>query len=279
MTTSERLGHSLVAIPVAHILGSAFFLWSYCLGFGANLVVYASASDLFSVSISDMVRVYAISLAIPVALTLIRMTSATPYAVDMANALPQDKQESAHTFNRYMRSFLNWVSLVIFAIFALRTGYMIYDGKQFPYMTLWIALQIPATTAWMSFCEQRGYSGYIFEAGSLIGGFMVALFCIGANKGQSDRFILYNSAIKTHTTCDKTIVLRQISNKYLAILPGNSRALIAEDCKVLFRVPPPRGRPLFEEPKPKPSPQPTKATNDKKPPLTPTANPPTAKNR
>lgn len=264
MTTSERLGHTLVAIPVAHVLGSAFFLWSYCLGFGANLVVHASASDLFSVSVSDMVRVYALSLVLPLAVTLMRVTSATPYAVDMANALPQEQQPRAHSLNKKMRRSLNWFAAGIFAVCFARSAYDLYIGNQFPYTILWIALQLPATVAWMTFSERRSYSGYTFEAGTLIGGFIISLFCIGATKGQSDRFVLYKDALGTHTSCARNIVLRQISGKYLAILPNNARALISEDCKVVFRVPPPRGRSLYEESKPALTPQPVKSVVLKK---------------
>lgn len=279
MTTSERLGHTLVAIPVAHILGSAFFLWSYCLGFGANLVVHASASDLFSVSVSDMVRVYALSLVLPLAVTLMRVTSATPYAVNMANALPQEQQPSAHSRNKKMRSGINWFAAAIFVICLVRAAHDIYSGNQFPYTILWVALQLPATVAWMTFSERRNYSGYTFEAGTLIGGFMISLFCIGATKGQSDRFILYKDAVGSHTSCARNVVLRQISGKYLAIQPDNARSLISEDCKVAFRVPPPRGRSLYEEPKPTAHPQPAKAAERRKPSAQAPANPPASFNR
>jgi hypothetical protein len=278
MTTSERLGHTLVAIPVAHILGSAFFLWSYCLGFGANLVVHASASDLFSVSVSDMVGVYGLSLVLPLSMTLMRVTSATPYAVDMANALPQHKQPRAHLLNRKLRRLINWFAIAIFVICSTRATYDFYYGHQFSYTMLWAALQIPTTIGWMTFCERRNYSSYTFEAGTLLGGFAVSLFCIGATKGQIDRFTLYSEAAKTHTSCGKNVVLRQVSSKFLAILPNNTRALISEDCKVAFRVPPPRGRPLFEEPKSPIKRQPAKTVETGKPNANAATKPSTAKN-
>jgi hypothetical protein len=248
MTNSERLGHILVAIPIAHVLGSAFYLWSYCLGFGANIVVYASASDLLSVSINDMVRVYATSLAIPVVITASRLASRYPYAVDMANALPVDQQADAHATNRTMRKSINWVAIVSFLILG---GLVLRDviiGNQFPYTLLLIALQIPAVVLWMGVCERRGFSNMTYEVGTIFGGFVLALFCVGASRGQSDRFIYYRSALTSHTTCGKAAVLRQISGKYLSILPNNSRALISEDCKVIFRVPAPKGPPLYAEP-------------------------------
>lgn len=250
MTASERLGHTLVAIPVAHILGSAFFLWSYCLGFGANLVAHASATDLFSVSISDMVRVYAVSLIFPLSITLMRVTSATPYAVDMVNALPIDKQISARSIHHKTRIFINFISIFIFVFFSGRTIYEYISDKQFPYAELWFAIQIPSVVLWMKFCEVRGFSNWTFESGALIGGFLISIFFTGAIKGQSDRFISYEQAKVTHTYCSKSVVLRQLSNKYLAILPDGSRALISEDCKAIFGIPAPRGTPLYQEAKP-----------------------------
>lgn len=250
MTASERLGHTLVAIPVAQILGSAFFLWSYCLGFGANLVAHASATDLFSVSISDMVRVYAVSLIFPLSITLMRVTSATPYAADMVNALPIDQQASARATNRKFRIFINVISIVVFLFFGGRVIYEYISGKQFPYAQLWIAIQIPSVVVWMKFCEVRNFSNWTFESGALIGGFLISIFCTGAIKGQSDRFLSYEQARATHTYCSKSVVLRQLSTKYLAIQPDGSRALISEDCKAIFGIPAPQGTPLYQEAKP-----------------------------
>jgi hypothetical protein len=248
MTNSERLGHILVAIPIAHVLGSAFYLWSYCLGFGAYIVVYASVSDLLSVSINDMVRVYAISLALPVIIIAARLASPYPYAVDMANALPVEQQASAHATNKSMRKAINWMAVITFVLMG---GLAIKDvmvGNQFPYTLLMVSLQIPGVVLWMGLCERRGFSNMTYEVGTIFGGFVLALFCVGASRGQSDRFISYRSALTSHTTCGKAAVLRQISGKYLSILPNNSRALISEDCKVIFRVPAAKGPPLYAEP-------------------------------
>lgn len=251
MTNSERLGHILVAIPIAHVLGSAFYLWSYCLGFGANIVVYASASDLLSVSINDMVRVYATSLVPPLLITASRLGARHPYAIDMANALPVEQQAGAHATNRKMRKSLNWIAIVSFIVLGGLIVRSVIVGNQFPYTMLLLALDIPAVVLWMGLCESRDYSSMTFESGTILGGFVLALFCIGGGRGQSDRFINYQSALKSHTTCDKAVVLRQISGRYLSILPNNSRALISEDCKVIFRVPAAIGpSPFGEQEKP-----------------------------
>lgn len=259
MTSSERLGHLLVAIPVAHILGSAFYLWSYCLGFGANLVFYASATDLLSVSISDMVKVYCISLVLPLVILASRLTTDHPYATDMANALPADQQPKAHSTISFIRKFINIFALVVFLFFGTILIWNTMSGKQFSYLTFWSGLQIPLVIAWMGFSERRGFSNYTFEAGAILLGFIISLFSTGGANGQSDRFVRYADARMTHTSCMSAVVLRQLSGKYLAVLPDNSRALISDDCKVKITIPPARGLSPYVEPaKPQAKPHATK---------------------
>lgn len=237
MTNNERLGHLLVAIPIAHVLGSAFFLWSYYTGFGSEIAIFSSASDILSVSINDMVFVYATALVIPALITLLRMTSSTPYAVDMVDALPEERRGVARAFHRAARQAFNWGALAIFIIFSLLAFRTFQQTHNFPYTILHIALQIPTIILWMTLCEKRGYQNWTFEIGAILGGFILSLFFIGGSQGQLDRINKYDAVKKNHAFCEKTVVLRQISNKFLAVLPSGERVLIAEDCKVVFRVP------------------------------------------
>lgn len=246
MTSNERLSHTLVAIPIAHILGSAFYLYSYCLGFGANLVVYASASDLVSVSINDMVPVYVLSLIIPLLITVSRLSSPHPYAVDKVNALPVEQQAQGHANNRWFRRMVMITAVGMFMLCLVLLAWELWNGDQFAYRLLWIGALLPGTILWMIFCEKRGFSNWTYETGAILSNFVIALFCIGAAHGQTDRFMPYKMAKASHTACSGAVVLRQLSGKFLAIMPDNSRALIADDCKVKFSVPAPSGRSPYE---------------------------------
>lgn len=249
MTSNERLSHTLVAIPIAHILGSAFYLYSYCLGFGANIVAYASASDLVSVSINDMVPVYVLSLIVPILITVSRLSSPHPYAVDKVNALPIEQRAKGHSDNRMFRRVVMITAAIGFLICVGMLLWSLWNGNQFPYRFLWIGFQLPGAILWMIFCEKRGYSNWTYEAGAILSGFVTALFCIGAGNGQTDRFIPYNVAKTSHTACSKAVVLRQLSGRFLAVMPDNSRAFISDDCKVKFTVPAPKGQSPYQEPK------------------------------
>lgn len=242
MTSSERLSHTLVAVPIAHILGSAFYLYSYCLGFGADLVVHASAADLVSVSINDMVPVYVLSLVIPLLITIARLSSPHPYALDRINALPAEQRVDGQTSFRKFRRLVMGTAIFAFVVCSAIFVWGLWNNDQFPYRMLWVGLLLPGTLLWMLFCERRGYSNWTYEAGAIVSNFLIALFCVGAAHGQTDRFIPYKTAKNSHTACSRAVVLRQLSGKFLAIMPNNSRALIADDCKVKFTIPAPRGR-------------------------------------
>lgn len=273
MTNNERLSHILVAIPIAHILGSAFFLYSYCLGFGANIVAYASASDLVSVSINDMVPVYVLSLIVPLLITVGRLSSPHPYAVDKVNSLPVEQRAKGHSDNRKFRRVVIITAIVGFVICVGLLSWNLWNGNQFPYRLIWIGSQLPGTILWMIFCEKRGYSNWTYEAGAILSGFVAALFCIGAGNGQADRFIPYKVAKNSHTACSKAVVLRQLSGRFLAIMPDNSRVFISDDCKIKFTVPVPKGQSPYQEPKQVKKPDLTAATLKKAGGL----NPPTTK--
>jgi hypothetical protein len=246
MTSNERLSHTLVAVPIAHILGSAFYLYSYCLGFGADLVVHASAADLVSVSINDMVPVYVLSLVIPLLIAVARLSSPNPYAFDRINALPPVQRADGRSYFRLFRLVVMGLAIATFIICAAIISWKIWNNEQFPYPPLWVGVLLPGTLLWMLFCERRGFSTWTYEAGAILSNFLIALFCIGAAHGQKDRFIPYKDAKSSHTACSKAVVLRQMSGKFLAIMPDNSRALIADDCKIKFTVPAPRGKSLYQ---------------------------------
>ena len=249
MTSNERLSHILVAIPIAHILGSAFYLYSYCLGFGANIVVYASASDLVSVSINDMVPVYTVSLIFPLVLAVGRLSSPQPYAVDKVKALPVDQQDRGYADNLKFRRRVMSAAVIGFILCAGLTLWNLWKGNQLPYHLVWIVLIITETILWMKFCEKREYGNWTFEAGEILGGFVTALFCIGAAHGQTDRFIPYKLAKTANTACSNAVILRQLSGNFLAIMPDNTRAFVGDDCKAKFTVPAPRGNSPYQTPR------------------------------
>lgn len=242
MTPSERISHVLVAIPLAHVLGSALFLWSYCTGFGAHLAAHASASDLLSVSISDMVLAYIASLAFPALLAIIRLSSSRPYAIDVANSITDPRQrEIALRSTVVARKVIIYSGLAFAAVFCGRGIFQIINGMQIPYLSFYAGVFPVVTFSVMFLFEKKGYPASQYEITSLLCSFILALFFTGLDKGQTDRFRYYESEKGEYTRCQDAIVLRQMSGNYLAIMPDNSKAIISHECKVIFAIPSPRG--------------------------------------
>ncbi len=204
--------------------------------------MHASAADLVSVSINDMVPVYVLSLIIPLLLTLARLSYPNPYTIDKINALPEDQRVKGISHFRTFRRVVMGTAISAFAVCSTIILWRLWNDDQFSYRLLWVGILLPGTLLWMLFCEKRGVSNWTYEAGSILSNFLIALFCIGAGHGQADRFRTYKEAKNSHTACSRAVVLRQMSGKFLAIMPDNSRALISDDCKVKFTVPAPRGR-------------------------------------
>jgi hypothetical protein len=241
MTNSERLSHTLVAIPIAHVLGSAFYLYSYCFGFGANLVVHASVSDLVSVSIKDMVPVYLITSLFPLMLAITRLSFEHPYAESKIESLPIHQQPSMYRRLEIARSAIKYFAISLPFVTAILVLWEFFNNYQFSYMMLLFCLDISFSVFWLLICNKKSFGKWSHEVGMILIGFIVSLFCIGAANGQKDRFISYDKAKLSYTSCHSLIVIRQLSSRLLVVMPNNARGLTSDDCKLQFNITAPNG--------------------------------------
>ncbi|WP_459663610.1 hypothetical protein [Novosphingobium sp. 11B] len=237
MTTNERIGHILVALPIAHVLGASLFLWSYCLGFGANLIAHAKVADLFSVSIGDMVRAYIFSLFVPIAFTSYRLTSRYPYAISRAAALTDPEERTrAENSNQRARTI---ILRMVYGMAALVSSMVIYQaayGYRINLVALYIGVLPAILASVMLFSERAGLAAMQFEVISTVAVFCGSLFFQGITEGDSDRHRSYEYASKHYTMCNRAAIVRSFSENFLAVLPGDRKALISGDCKVKYRV-------------------------------------------
>jgi hypothetical protein len=233
-----RLGHLLTAIPLAHILGAAFYFWSYCAGFGAGIGAFSSAVDLVSVSLNDMAPVYLNSLLAPGALSLIRVTSKAGYSIDRANSLPEGEQrDTAIRTHNFMRSIIVYGICLATLIFVSKIMYDVVNDEPVNYFALQLIVIPFAGIGIMLFCEDRNYSKYTFEASAVITVFTLSIFFQGLDRGQTDRRAEYDTALKRHIRCDRRPILRSIGSSYLVALPSGRKALVNGDCAIKAIVP------------------------------------------
>jgi hypothetical protein len=237
MTPSERIGHALVALPIAHVLGASLFLWSYCIGFGSNLVAHATVSDLLSVSIGDMVLAYLLSFGLPVLMVSLRLSSKHPYASDFVNDIEDDAERAiAAKHTKFMRLLIIWI---VIAAAAFTVGYNLYlamQGERVNYIALQLSL-LPASTVFLLLWSERAsLSSFQFEALSVFLVFAGSLFFGGLTKGDADRWRTYKASTSEYTMCGDAALIRSVSSNFLAVLPGDQKAIVSPDCKVKYRI-------------------------------------------
>jgi hypothetical protein len=228
MTNSERLGHFLIALPIAHVLGSSLFLWSYCAGFGSRIIAFTSVSDLFAVSIRHMVPVYALSIVVSAVLGAIRWTY-WKYPFERAFTGQNSKDGTASNILRRTFTALGWgvnFLVVVIPVFVIAHS-VIYDERTnyFAFLVIFF----------LSF--KYHISRYAFEMSTFIVGFILSVIFVGLRDGQTDRYITYATASGDSALCGKAVVLRGLADNFLAILPNGKRVVIASDCVVKFEIP------------------------------------------
>lgn len=243
MTRSELVGHVLVALPIAHVLGASLFLWSYCIGFGSNIIAHVTVSDLLSVSIRDMVLAYLGSLIIPAMISLHRITSPLPYAMDRAqNVRGEAERESAikKVVSAKKMIALGSISILILGI-SLAT-YQIWIGNRLSIIAIQLTIFPALAVLIMTYANRRGFSPIMFELTIVVSVFSLTLLFNGLEKGQSDRLMKYSFAASHYTKCKDAALLRRISGDFIAAMPDDQRAIVAPDCTVKFTISPPNGK-------------------------------------
>jgi lysylphosphatidylglycerol synthetase-like protein (DUF2156 family) len=240
MTRSELVGHVLVALPIAHVLGASLFLWSYCVGFGSNIIAHVTVSDLLSVSIRDMVLAYLASLIVPAMISLHRITSPLPYAIDRAQSIQGEAERALAIKNVVTTKRIITFSAIIFLLIGLAlTSYQIWHGMRVSITALQLTLCPAIAVFVMTYAQRREWSPIMFEFSTVITIFTLTLFFTGLEKGQFDRVMKYSFAASNYTRCKDAALLRQISGDFIAALPGDRRAIVSPDCTVKFTIGPP----------------------------------------
>lgn len=238
MTNSERLGHVLVALPIAHVLGSTLFMWSYCTGFGGHIVAFASATDLISVSLSDMVPVYVVSLLVPFLTVGFRLSGKYPYVINAVDSISDpDEKTKAANFHRNVRKVVFGVCWVVSFLVFGKVIYDLYEGYRVNFMGIWVASFIPALFALMAFCESRQVSNVVYEASAVMLSFVSAIFFTAAAKGQDDRYRYFTESIEEYGRCGEFLIIRPISDNFIAVSKGDGKFIINNDCKPIFQIP------------------------------------------
>ncbi|MNH79297.1 hypothetical protein D3C73_316150 [compost metagenome] len=225
----------LIAVSAAHVLAAAAYLYFYCVGFGANLSVFYSAPDIFSISITKLANVYLRSLIWPAAVMLLLRVLGVKNNHEWIEsaASPESKVRRKRQIDKATTASL-WMMYVAVVVTALIAGWNWYHGREASAYAVISAVLFAA----LYFFARRGglpltYLVGIFFVGGVVGG--------AIDNGQADRHLKY-STYRALPFCGEYKVLGRASGNYLAVGKKSEKVLIKDDCKVAFVFPAPNIR-------------------------------------
>jgi hypothetical protein len=236
-----KLSQVLVLMPIIHIAIASIFIFSYCAGFGAHFSAFESPSDIFRISVGDLIGLYITILLGPAVITIVRVTSPTPYAQDIVNAIlePEAKGKAQNVLNR-TRLWL-FIGLILLTIIGM---YSIYFQIEQNKAIIFLGLFAPAVawtaigTWWLG--NRLKLTNLTLETIGLVIYIGLSAIHSGLNSGQSERHLSYNAKSDRYPYCGKNQIVRRVSDYYLVILPNGQKALADEKCDLKIAIPPPQ---------------------------------------
>ena len=224
MTKDERewLKDIVILLPAAHVLMAASYLLSFHLGFGWNLVVFASPADLFSVSLSDVALGY---------ITVLIGVGAGLWIARPDKPAPPPSGEASRTAR--IADYILYAALSVgvilgFAIY-FKTGaiFVHYFSLPLSFAIGSIAMRLGRKIG-LSFGRRIGLATFFLM--------IVLVSSSGFSDGQYDRMQHYAKLSSGRPSCNGSVVLRSLGANLLAARPDQSRVIIDTSCAVKFVV-------------------------------------------
>lgn len=234
-----------VLAPLFHLLLCAAFLCGYSAGFGAGIGGLFSVSDLFSLSLTDLIFLYIFGLLFP---ALFIAPHFQPNFVPLATRLARSNDPSDAQLLKFLRKTINWFLVALAAIWLLflipAIGLAIMYDQRIPYSDISGVIPAVVTFFWLKYSSNltTKFRTDLITAAllSLIAG---AMF-FGLARGQEERRYSVDNFSTSYLKCGTMTVLRPISSRFLALDRYGRRWVIDESCKPIFHVP---DRPAFQK--------------------------------
>lgn len=223
-----------IAISAIHLVAASIYLYFYCLGFGANISLFYSAPDIFSISITKLSNVYFRSLAFPAiiwgAFYIFRVKNSEEWI--KAAPTPDDVERRRRADKRLI-AFMLWTGWLTVLITGSKLGWDWLHGRVAPFS--YPVLSALSFAVLMTTVNRIGYApSYMW----LVGFFLTGLVGGALDNGQLDRHATYNSS-HALPACQSFKVMGRASSYFLAIGNQDTKVLLKEDCKVAFVLPRP----------------------------------------
>lgn len=217
----------LVVLPVAHLLVASTYSWGWMAGFGANVSVLADPRDLFAVSISKLVWVYAVGLFLPVAQHLMMSRRfGAPYggvSDPQAHAAPGMKAIP----------FILWGVLIVTLMLCLHAQ---SSGKSQAIFLL-TAANVAGLIAYKFLIDYIEFEGQTFRLANFGVGLLAASIGFGLADGNWARYATYKSYAARLPHCGKVLVQRRFGEFYVTIAKDDAKVVVDLKCEPVMRFP------------------------------------------
>lgn len=226
----------VLGVSALHVVCAAIYLYFYCVGFGANISMFFSAPDIFSISITKLAGVYLLSLLWPLliygSLFLLKVKTNDEWIASAPTP------EGANRRHRNMRL----VAKICAVGFTVQVAFVLFVAFQ----NWWSGEVFSASATLTSICMSVMFIIILVKSalpnGLALGFFFFCGVVGGAiDNGQFDRHATYNTT-RSLPMCNGFKVLTKASSNYVAIGNQGTKVLLTQDCKVAFVFPRPTAK-------------------------------------
>lgn len=224
----KAVKNAIIYIPSMHLLICLGYIFFYNYSFGYGLSHFSGLSDIFSVSLSEIVPTYLLLIASAA------VGAGTAFRATRRNTAARKPRtlKEADLLDKIVLAPILFMMLMWIGLFwAYAYAYDIYFWS-----LLFNALYtlILLLFYYISFFPGRppSITGTSILAVVLV--LNVASNAVGA--AFIDRTTSYAQAKDKHSWCARYVIIRAMSDKFLAVAPDESRVIIDSDCKIRFIV-------------------------------------------
>ena len=216
----------LVIIPAIHIFACFLYLFFYYYSFGHGVIRFASPTEVFSVSLSVVAPIYLFG---GIGFLIGRWSHETAEEIDQRYS---EKAAAVVKRSKAWQSKLLYGSAVILLIFGVISSYLMS-------YIFWNSFTLPVGLFVVAILSKYSLN-YQFPPTAMIValGLTAALTMItfrGLADGQEAARLTVEK-FEQQPSCDKFVILKDVSENFLAIDQENNRLIIDDACKEKFRL-------------------------------------------
>lgn len=234
-----RVGQIIVLAPFAHLVLTSLFLIGYYAAIRHDVFLFASISDLFSVSIKDVGPVYIGMFILPgafILLSRLELGAWTDHEVALNQPEGDLRDMALARFRKSKKASLIYLNFM-FVLYLCPLLYYSYMSGYVSYMAVFTLIAYVYLFVNMRIHRKLDIPSYWMHA-TAIGG-LIPIFCYfaGLTSGQQDYHISYQVALHSKALCKRFAIIKPVGTNFLAVAQGNRLIIIKPDCEIMATLP------------------------------------------